>query len=250
MTDRAKRIREKLTNIETWNPFCHGTSSKFVPDIEKWGLQPRQCFTEEGILACRSSVYAGKTFQAEELESRPDRVYVARVSTFLGTCMQSARNAKDTFGGESRVLGVALSKDSEPLLEADEDAELWIKDGIPTNRCKDVLHDVCEFGGDIFHYAPGEHFPKRLTEEVLESTREQGCFTEDEIDEVCSDLPMWTLSLLAWGTVAHKGPVPSEQLSTPVPLESLYSGPTEEEKQRSAEAIGRLATPRRRRHYV
>jgi|GEM_PF-3789458 len=215
MTERAERIRGMLTNVETWNPFCHGTSSRFEQTIREQGLRPRVCDGE----VCRPSVYEGK------IESRPDRVYVARLEPSLGTCMSSASKAAGKFGGEAEVFGVRFKRVDEPQLDMDEDAELEVDRSHSATLCKEVFKGACSFSEELFRSSYLiDKFPKIVSDEILRETHENGCFTDEEREMICSDLPKWVLSLISWWTVAYRGELPSERLSGPEPVKSLYAG--------------------------
>jgi hypothetical protein len=224
MTERAERIRAMLTDIETWNPFCHGTSTRFKEDIEKKGLRPRECDGE----VCRPSAYEGK------LESMPDRVYVARVQPALGTCIFSAGRAAEKFGGEPVVFGIKLKKEDEERLASDEDADFFIDNSDATGQCRTLLNEAARLDKEtLWSSAYADRVPKEVVDEILKEIKKGGAFSEGEVDCVCKGLPRWVLSLITKWTVAKAGEVPPEKLRGPEPIAKLYYGvPGREEAQR------------------
>lgn len=213
MPERAQKIREMITNVETWDPFCHGTSSRFVKGITETGLKPREC---DGDI-CRSSVYEGK------LESQPDKVYLARLEPSLGTCLFSAGRAAEKFNGKPVVFGIALRQEDAEKLDSDEDADYFIEKGDSVAACKLVLGEACRLDEETFRSSAYiDKFPKAVSDEILKGVHEGGCFTDEEREMICSNLPKWVLSLISKWTLAHKGPVPAERLRGPEPNEILY----------------------------
>ena len=231
VTERVRRIREMLTNIETWNPFCHGTSTVFAEDIERRGLQPRECTTDD-IPVCRPSVYKGKE------TSRPDRVYLSRVERGLDVCLGSAYGAIDVFGGDAIVFGVNIERGSEKRLDSDEDADEAIKESWAVEKCRDA------FEHPLSPLAKGR-IPGKLLSRVRESMKEEGPFSKSEVNEICEGLPRWALSLMFMQTMSHQGGVTPDQLSEPESVKSLEVGSLDYD-----EALFRLATSRGKRGVI
>lgn len=217
MGERANHVREMITDIESWNPFCHGTSSSFAQFIDEMGLRPREC-TSDGEPVCRPSVWEGK------LESKPDRVYLGRADLTLGTCLHSSSKTKEKFGGESIVYGINLDRGYEDKLDSDEDADYFIDAGDSQRRCELTFKELCRVIKISFKdkSAWDEMFPDEVTKFIRKSIKEEGCFTDDEISTVCKDLPRWAYSLISRWTVAYKGVIPPEDLSHPVLSKKLY----------------------------
>jgi len=231
LTERAQKLREMITNIETWNPFCHGTVSRFEEGIKKEGLKPRQCDGD----VCRQSVYEGK------LESQPDRVYLARLEPSLGTCLSSAGRAMEKFDGKPVVFGISLKREDEGKLDSDEDADYFIEKGDSTEACKMVFGGACSLDEETFRSSYFiDKFPKVVSDEILKEIHEHGCFTDEEKVLICSDLPKWVLSLISKWTLAHKGPVPSDRVRGPEPNEKLYySSERAKEREEAMRRLGR-----------
>lgn len=201
MTNRAERIREKLLDIENWNPFCHGTSSIFEPSIKEQGLKPRQC-TEDGI--CRLSVYEGN------LESHPDLVYLGRGDKALGTCIVSGSRAAHKFGGEPVVFVFELKKDDDDSLTMDED---WKDMREGTRRCYAVfdLSPRKWLREDLKMMGAAENLPKDITMEIYDEAVKKP-WSDEEAKYVCNDLPEHVDSMISGWTVAHRGTIPKTRI--------------------------------------
>jgi len=231
VSERAQKIRGMITDIETWNPFCHGTSSRFEKGIKETGLKPRECDGE----VCRESVYEGK------IESQPDRVYLARLEPSLGTCLFSSGRAAEKFDGKPVVFGICLKREDEGKLDSDEDADYFIEKSDSAESCKMVLGGACSLGEETFRSSYLiDKFPKAVSDEILKEIHEHGCFTDEEKELICSDLPKWVLSLISKWTLSHKGPVPAERLRGPEPNKNLYhSHEMAREREEAMRRLGR-----------
>lgn len=237
----TKQIKQELTKPETWNPFCHGTSTRFQEDIEENGLKPRQC-TDNG--ECRPSIWEDyDSPRGQSLESEPDRVYLADQTMpghFKSICYDSASLASEKFGGEPIIFPVCLENKDEEYLVPDEDAEALLTNPLKQG-CLIEMHafntmaekddefweqhdrydhptDAC---GDFIHMESWPDGGRWFTEKVCKPLLSEGGpsvdedFTKDDQRYLCSDLPEWVRSLFAIDTVAYQDVIPPERLNGP-----------------------------------
>lgn len=178
---------------ETWREiasklnYCHGTSSKSVNSIKKYGLLPRKT---DGV---RGSVYGA------ELESKHlDAVYLSRYENSTpGFCHVAANNASEKLGGEPRIVNVKLKPEDFDRFIRDEDS--WSEDYTP------LFKNACEFSlgtkntAGCFESGIKKHVSEAISKGKL--TREEAC-----------NPPKWFAEIGCLGKFAVKDGVPSDQI--------------------------------------
>jgi hypothetical protein len=193
MSEEAwKRIASRLT-------YCHGTSSKFVNSILKYGLLPRKT---DGV---RPSAYEG------ELESRNlDSVYLSIwLNSIPGFCNVAAENAAKKFGGEPVVVNVKLDPDDFDRYVRDEDS--WSDD------YRDLFKDACEFslktgmGAACFDPSIKREVERAIGEGLI--TREQACRP-----------PKWFAELACFQRFAIRNGIPREKITGVERTEEIRKG--------------------------
>jgi len=182
MSEEAwKKVASKLT-------FCHGTSSKFLNSILKYGILPRKT---DGI---RPSVYSG------HLESKHiDSVYLSRWEDSIpGFCLIAARNAAEKFGGEPVVVNVKLDPDDFDRLLRDEDSYL--------DDYRGLYKQACEFYKETGKSAAC--FDSAIIKVLNEAVKE-GILKEEDI---CNP-PKWFAEIACFGRFALKDGVKPSKLT-------------------------------------
>ena len=113
--------------ISDFNPFCHGTSSKFLSSIRKHGLLPREdarcpaggCWP--GAPSVENNVYlASKKFEGQGV-----------------TCKGAADIATERFGGRPVILKVSLPASFTKYAVEDEDC-IANQAGESRMRCRET----------------------------------------------------------------------------------------------------------------
>jgi len=168
-------------------PYCHGTSSKFVAPIRKYGLLPRKT---DGT---RPSVYE------KELESRKhDAVYVSTYTDNIPSfCGQAADNAVKAVGGEPRVLDVKLDKEDLKRFERDEDS--WSED------YRGLFKNACEFSRETGMTAACYD---NLVKNVIGDAIKTGKLS---LQDACNP-PRWFAEITCFGRFAIKDGIPREKI--------------------------------------
>jgi hypothetical protein len=179
--DPWKKIASKLT-------YCHGTTSKFINSIKKYGIIPRKI---DGI---RPSVYE------KELESKHlDAVYLSRWEDRIpGFCSIAADRAAEKFGGEPVVVNVKLNPEDFDRFLSDEDS--WSEDYRP------LFKSQCEWSMETGQTAACLDAPvKKAIEEAINEgliTKEQAC-----------NPPKWFAEIACFTRFALKGGVSPDKIT-------------------------------------